>query len=229
MFVQVLLDKPVFIGQAVLDLSKLVMYQLRYKSLADYAKRFGGSITIAGGDTDSFFLEVRDISLKNHLLPAMAKDGLLDTSNLPSSHPLYSNTNKARLGCVKDEGAGEVWKEWVLLRPKCYSMITQSEHEHKRAKGVQRSVVARAMQHDSYVAIFEGAEADYRNVRRFSSVCHAISTVEQRKKALSLWEDKRAWTSLNSSLAYGHHSLSDSTAPLPSPPKRPRFTIQNLL
>lgn len=30
----IVLDKPVIIGQAVLDLSKLVMYELRYKQLA---------------------------------------------------------------------------------------------------------------------------------------------------------------------------------------------------
>ena len=231
--VQVLLDKPIFIGQAVLDLSKLVMYQLRYKSLTNYEKRFGGTITIAGGDTDSFFLEVRNISLKNQLLPAMAKDGFLDCSNYPSNHPLYSNTNKARLGCVKDEGAGEVWREWVLLRPKCYSMVTISDHEHKRAKGIQRSVVAKEMHHNSYMAIYEGAEADYRDVRRFSSNCHAITTIEQRKKALCLWEDKRAWTSLNSSLAFGHYELSFDdpivTSPSPPPTKRVKFSIQDLL
>jgi hypothetical protein len=54
----VLLDKPVSIGQAVLDISKLEMYQLRYHHLAHYAALLNGSITIAGGDTDSFFLEV---------------------------------------------------------------------------------------------------------------------------------------------------------------------------
>jgi hypothetical protein len=55
---QVLLNKPIYIGQAVLDLSKLVMYKLRYESMEKYEKQFGGSIRIAGGDTDSFFLEV---------------------------------------------------------------------------------------------------------------------------------------------------------------------------
>ena len=210
-----------YIGQAVLDLSKLVMYKLRYHQLSSYATRFGGSITIAGGDTDSFFLEVCNISLQQQLLPAMAKDGLLD----PTSHPLYSTTYKAKLGCVKDEGGGEVWKEWVLLRPKCYSMLTLSDHQHKRAKGIQRSVVAKEICHADYVAIFDGVgDADYRNVRRFSSSCHAITTIEQRKKAHSLWEDKRAWTSLNTSVAYGHHSLLQ-----PSPTKRPRFSVDDLL
>jgi hypothetical protein len=54
----VMLNKPVAIGQAVLDISKLEMYQLRYNHLQHFAHKFGGSIQIAGGDTDSFFLEV---------------------------------------------------------------------------------------------------------------------------------------------------------------------------
>jgi hypothetical protein len=56
----VLLNKPVAIGQAVLDISKLEMYQLRYEHLRRYATQFGGSITVLAGDTDSFFLEVSD-------------------------------------------------------------------------------------------------------------------------------------------------------------------------
>jgi len=54
----VLLDKPVAIGQAVLDISKLEMYELRYHHLAHYAALLNGSIVVAGGDTDSFFLKV---------------------------------------------------------------------------------------------------------------------------------------------------------------------------
>jgi hypothetical protein len=39
-----------------------------------------------------------------------------DSSNYPPAHSLYSTTRKARLGCVKDEAGGKLWKEWVLLR-----------------------------------------------------------------------------------------------------------------
>jgi hypothetical protein len=217
--IQVLLDKPVYIGQAVLDLSKLVMYRLRYESLPAYADRFQGSIAVAGGDTDSLLLDVKGISVYDDLLPAMAEDGLLDSSNYASSHPLYSTTYKARLGCVKDEGAGVPWKEAVLLRPKCYSMISLKDHEHKRAKGVQRSVVAKEIHHQDYVDVFEGGEEVHREVRRFQSKSHSITTIRQEKKALSLWEDKRAWISLNESRAFGHYSLS---SPSP-PPKRARI------
>jgi hypothetical protein len=208
----------VYIGQAVLDLSKLVMYQLRYERLVEYALRFRGEIRIVGGDTDSFFLDVRNISLSQQLLPAMAADGLLDSSNYPSSHPLYSTTYKARLGCVKDESAGESLKEGLFLRPKCYSIVTVDGKEHKRAKGIQRAVVAKGVVHGDYVEVFQSAMEVYREVRGFRSNLHAITTIRQEKKALSLWEDKRAWTSINESVAYGHYSLSS-----PPPSKRARM------
>ena len=216
---QILLDKPVYIGQAVLDLSKLVMYQLRYEHLAAYSREFRGDIRIAGGDTDSFFLEIHNISLNRQLLPKMLEDGILDSSNYPPSYPRYSNMYKAQLGRVKDEGAGKVWKEWLLLRPKCYSMISTNQCEHRRAKGIQRSVVTKEISHVDYLAIFQGATDDYRKVRRFQSSRHAISTIQQRKRALCIFEDKREWMSLNDSVAYGHHYL----------PKCLRFSKEDLL
>lgn len=156
-------------------------------------------------------MQVRGISLERELLPAMKSDKLLDTSNYPSSHTLYSCDFKARLGCVKDEAAGEVWREWILLRPKCYSMQNRKQQDHKRAKGIQRCVVSTEMTHDDYVATLEGRLEDYRSVRGFRSKLHLLTTVQQRKRALSLWEDKRAWLSDNNSVAYGHFLL--PTAP----------------
>ena len=99
---EILMDKPVYIGQAVLDLSKLVMYRLRYDHLAKYANQLNGEIKVIGGDTDSLFLKLTHIKAET-LLTQMAQDDLLDTSNFENSHPLYSNKNKARLGCVKSE------------------------------------------------------------------------------------------------------------------------------
>jgi hypothetical protein len=68
---EILLDKPVYIGQAVLDLSKFIMYDLYFNKLKAYENRFQCQINLMGGDTDSFFLECNNISLRNTLLPAM--------------------------------------------------------------------------------------------------------------------------------------------------------------
>lgn len=40
--------KPIYIGAAVLDHSKLEMYQLRYEHMARYEREFDGTIRIAG-------------------------------------------------------------------------------------------------------------------------------------------------------------------------------------
>ena len=201
------LDKPIFIGQAVLDLSKLIMYRLRYEKLAKYQSRFGGSIKVVAGDTDSFFLEVRGMSVASQLLPAMKEDGLLDSSNYPRDHPLYSLVGKAELGRIKDECGGTPIQDAIFLRPKCYSLFLFGNREHKRAKGVQRAVITKAITHQDYVDLVESAVPLYATVRGFRSIEHIIPTVTTSKRALSLFEDKRAWVDTNLSYAYGHVNI----------------------
>jgi hypothetical protein len=160
------LDKPIHIGQAVLDISKLIMYELRYTTLPKYEQEFNGTIKCVGGDTDSFFLQVDKINLHQQLLPAMKRDNLLDTSNYPPTHSLFDLSCAAKLGCIKDEGkiyfsqiitinmyflaCGIEFKEWILLRPKLYSMLTVNESGIKRAKGVQHCVVKNVIRHNHY-------------------------------------------------------------------------------
>ncbi len=207
----IVLDKPIFIGQAVLDLSKLVMYKLRYEKFPLYEQKFGGRIRIAGGDTDSFFLKVEGMG--QNLLPAMLQDGLLDSSNYPSTHPFYSTKFKAKLGCIKDESCGEVFKEWVLLRPKCYSMLTVGGSSKTRAKGVQRSVVKKEITFNDYKHAYLQNTELYHVQRRFQSSNHIIHTIEFVKRSLSFFEDKRTWISSNTSLPYGNHKLSHTSRP----------------
>ena len=142
-----------YIGQAVLDLSKLIMYRLRYVHLLSYAERLGGIIKVVAGDTDSFFLEVRGISVDNQLLPPMQADGLLDSSNYPHNHQLYSSVGKAALGRVKNECPGVLIQDAVFLRPKCYSLLLATGKHHKRAKGVQNCVLKTKIKHDDYIEV----------------------------------------------------------------------------
>jgi len=210
------LDRPVYIGQAVLDLSKLRMYRLQYVELQRYREQFPGSeINIVAGDTDSFFLEVKGIDLETQLLPAMFNDGALDTSNYPADSALFSKRFENKVGLFKDESGGsEQYKEWLFLRPKCYSMLCEDGVAHPKAKGVKRGTT---LLHDSYSQVFdsfhpEDPEAppakrlrvDQRGIR---SENHQLLTVAYSKIALSVLDDKRKWISQNVSLPYGHYSL----------------------
>ena len=213
------LDRPVYIGQAVLDLSKLRMYRLQYQDLEKYRQQYVGcQINIVAGDTDSFFLEVKGVDLKSQLLPQMMADGLLDTSNYPATSPLYSRAFENKIGLFKDESGGDTnYAEWIFLRPKCYSMLADDNTHSHKAKGVLRRT---EMPHAHYREIYNSfaPNADDEDApsspkrrrydqRRIASVNHVLYTTSYSKLALSINDDKRAWISQNSSLPYGHHRL----------------------
>src|SRR5258708_2262438 len=109
------LKSTIAIGATVLDLSKLTMYSLAYDMFPRYESRFKCTLSIIGGDTDSFFLMARGpVDIYKDLFPAMIEDELLDTSNYPKDHPLYSDKLNSELGCIKDEFKGAVCEEVVM-------------------------------------------------------------------------------------------------------------------
>jgi len=146
---KVSLKSTIAIGAAVLDLSKLIMYDLAYNKLPKYEAQFDCKMEIIGGDTDSLFIRVLGaVDLMRELYPSMIEDELLDTSNYPKDHELYSNKLNSRLGCIKDEFKGVVCKEVVLLAPKCYSFELIGGKVKATAKGVGRSVRERLTHQD---------------------------------------------------------------------------------
>ena len=114
------------------------MYKLFYDNLKNCSKI--KRVKLLGGDTDSFFLALTtDSSIKLNDIYLELRP-IFDSSNYPLDHPLYSTTNKARLGCFKDETGGCEIKEMVLLKPKMYSISLKDRKENiNRTKGISRS------------------------------------------------------------------------------------------
>ena len=53
---EITMDKPVYLGQAILDLSKTLMYEFHY----DYMKpKYGERLQVCYMDTDSFVYEIQ--------------------------------------------------------------------------------------------------------------------------------------------------------------------------
>jgi hypothetical protein len=200
------LDAPIAIGASVLDISKYIMYKLAYVQLPKYEAMFGCKITIVGGDTDSFFMEVKGVDMISVLYPQMAADGLLDTSNYPKSHPMFSNLHKAQLNCIKDEFSGEPYAEFILLRPKAYSMLPnggEMQSSKRKCKGVAKRKV-KTFTHEDYKRTFQCQREVSVDCRRMQSRSHVMYNISQYKIALSFADDKRCWHSSNFSLPYGH-------------------------
>ena len=210
---KVTLNKLIYVGQAVLDYSKLEMYQLYYETIQTCP--LINKTRLCGGDTDSLFLCLYTsptVTLDDILLQLRDK---FDSSNYDKDHPLYSLENKARLGCFKNECGGRTLEEFLLAKPKAYSMLYLNESSSiKRLKGVPKAIV-KNFTHEHYR---EAYNDDFESVEHFTliqSKNHQVETANKRKRGRSFWEDKRCWLDKNFSLPYGHYKLD-----LPPPCKR---------
>ena len=86
--------------------------------------------------------------------------------------------------------------------------------EERRAKGVQRSVVEREMSHALYLRQLNApAENRFMN-RRIQSYGHQLQTLEQKKRGLSAYDDKRYLLEDGiHTLAFGHRCLGEIAIP----------------
>lgn len=205
------LCKPIYIGQCVLDISKLIMYRLWYETLAPEiisSLSPGASLEICASDTDSFFLDVKNLDVPNVLLPYLKDKGVLDTSNYPMDHLLYSSKYKAQLGCIKDESAGGLILEAIFLKPKLYSLLgSLPEQSKKRAKSIAKAVLKNEVSHMDYLDAYVQQTEKSAICRRIGSKRQQVYTVATYKRALSFFDDKRSWVTENTSLPFGHYSL----------------------
>ena len=66
-----------------------------------------------------------------------------DTSNYKCNRPLPTGKNKKIIGLMKDELGGKIITEFVTLRPKTYSYLTDDDKEDKKAKGTKKCIIKR--------------------------------------------------------------------------------------
>ena len=128
--VKVAMNKPVYLGQAILDLSKTIMYEFHY----DYMKRKydGDKLKLCYMDMDSLIYSVKTEDFYKDA--AEDVEARFDTSGYIPDRPLPVGKNKKVISLMKDELGGEIMKEFISLRPKMYSYKVKNS-EPKKCKG----------------------------------------------------------------------------------------------
>ena len=182
------MNKPVYLGMCILDLSKTIMYDFHY----NYIKpKYGAKAKLLFTDTDSFMYEIETEDFYKDI-SGDVKDRF-DTSDYPENHPsgIPTGINKKVLGMFKDEAAGKIIIEFVGLRAKLYSFIMVDGKENKRCKGVKKQVVENSITHEDYkTCLITGKELLMKqNILR--SYDHDMFAEEVNKIALSAADDKR--------------------------------------
>ena len=64
-----------------------------------------------------------------------------------------NDANKLVIAKMKDKTGGAAIEEFIGLKPKMYSFLVDDNREHKKAKGVNRNVVA-PISNNEYMKIF---------------------------------------------------------------------------
>ena len=86
------MEKPIYLGFTILELSKLLMYETYYDKLQKY---FGvDGIQINYQDTDAFVMSIRTTDIVNDLSKLQNRYKMFDFSKLNKEHELFSNEFK---------------------------------------------------------------------------------------------------------------------------------------
>ena len=131
---KVKMNKPIYLGLSILDISKILMYEFWY----DYMKpECGNDVKLCYMDTDSFIMSIKTNDFYKDIANDVEKR--FDMSNYECNRPLPTGKNKKVTGLMKDELGGKIITESVTLRPKTYSYSTDDGKEDKKAKGTRNA------------------------------------------------------------------------------------------
>ena len=201
------LNRPIYIGQAILDISKYVMYNFYYNTVKE---RYGNKARLLYTDTDSLLCEIETENVYEDMLKMNNEKPTFDFSEYPKNHPNYDISKKGVPGLFKDECKSAAIKEFVGICPKMYSFITSEGKNTKKAKGVKRSVVSKILHHDMYKDALLNRKV-YRSTQvTLRSKKHKIGVYRQTKTSLCPLDTKRYILEDGiETLSYGHCKINE--------------------
>ena len=132
------MNKPLYLGASILDISKTLMYKFWY----DYFKpKYGDRAKLCYTDTDSFIIYIKTEDFFQDISNDVEK--WFDTSNFDKNdkRPLPIGKNKKVPGLFKDELGGKIIIEVITLRLKTYAYLDDDGNDHKKAKVTKKCVI----------------------------------------------------------------------------------------
>ena len=185
---EVYFNKPIYVGQAILDLSKTLMFDFHYNYIKN---KYGDKAELLFTDTDSlrYLIQTQDV-YKDFSKDVRKK---FDTSDYPENHPsgIKTGVNKKVIGKFKDEAAGKQITHFVGLRPKLYTYKIEGQGEKQRTKGVTKCVMKKSLSFEDYKKCLFTEETVLKEMNILRSQNHEIFSMKVNKVALSANDDKR--------------------------------------
>ena len=114
---------------------------------------------------------------------------MFDFSNYSIKSKYYDDSNKLAVSKMKDETADVAIEEFFGLKTKMYSILVDDSNEHKKAKGINKNVVA-TISHNEYKDVLLNNKCLRHSINRIQTKNHRIETNEINKISLSCFNDK---------------------------------------
>ena len=205
--IKVVMNKPVYLGQVIIDLSKIVMYEFHYEYMVP---KYGlDKLKLCYMDTDSLVYDIKTEDFYEDI--ANEVEARFDTSGCSKTdfRLLPIGLNKKVIRLMKDELGGKIMTEFVALRPKLYSYRELDGSEDKKCNGIKKCVVKKTLTFEDYKTCLFSDSTEYRSQLMFRSAKHEVHTIEVNKVALNQDDDKRISKKEGiSAFARGHKDLS---------------------
>ena len=182
---KVKMNKPVYLGKSISDISKPLMYDFWY----DYVKpKYEDKSILCYMDTDSFVINnfTEDFFYND-------VERWFDASNYDENdnRPLPMGVNKKVIRMFKDELEGKIMKEFCALRAKTYTYLMDDDSEKKKAKAIK---IIHRLTFENYKDSLLNNKTILKSQLRFKSNHHNMYTEEVNKIALNGNNDKRLQT-----------------------------------
>ena len=202
---EVFFNKPIYVGQAILDLSKTHMFDFHYNYIRD---NYGDKAELLFTDTDSLVYLIQTEDFFEDIKKDIKKKNL--THNFPEVHPsgIKAGLNEKEVGIFKlDTGANQIII-FIGLRPKLYTYKVETKYKKdkkdnvikeielkeellSKAKGVKKCVVKKTLSLEDNKKCLFSEEKQMREMNIFRTKNHDVYLTTVNKVALSPNDDKR--------------------------------------
>ena len=202
---EVYFNKPIFVGQAILDLSKTLMFDFHYNYIR---KKYGNKAELLFTDTDSlvYLIQTDDfyVDIKKDI------NKMFNTSNFPKNHPsgIKIGVNEMEIGIFKIEAGANQIIIFIGLRPKLYTYKVETKYKEdkkdakikeiepkdeliRKAKGVKKCLTKKSLSFEDYKKCLFSEEKQMREMNIFRTKNHDVYSTTVNKVALSPNDDKR--------------------------------------
>ena len=122
-------NKPIYVGQAILDISKTLMFDFHYNYIRE---KYNDRAELLMTDTDSLVYHIQTEDFYLDINKDVKKK--FDTSNYPKIHPsgIKTGVKKKVNGMIKDEADGLIITHFIGLNAKLYGLKVKQNEEALR-------------------------------------------------------------------------------------------------